>query len=248
MRYAPGTDAEFEATFTDSFGNLVDPDTIHVDIWDSEGLQVLDNGIPTQLGLGSYQYVHAIPLDAPLGLWKVEWHAVVDGLNAFGEEIFEVDPAPEVTPSDQVAHSRLRSRLGEVSKLPDDQNGSDTLFSTTDIADLLSYAEGDLDYATFEGWKRKAAHLSRLIDISESGSDRSLSQRFKQAKAMLDHWGKVLSETGNAHAGAIAGRVVGSVINMRKCEDPLPGTPFSGYTDHIRMYPTKRLVIPAILG
>jgi hypothetical protein len=129
-----------------------------------------------------------------------------------------------------------------------EQNGSDTLFSNDDIADLLVYAGNDLDVATYEGWKRKAAHLQRLIDISESGSDRNLSQRFRQAKSMLDFWGGMLAAQASETSIAMAGRVVGRVVNLRQEEDPNPGTPFSGYSEHIRMYPTHRLLIPAILG
>lgn len=121
------------------------------------------------------------------------------------------------------------------------------MFSTAEINGILSYAEGDLDTATLEGWKRKVAILAHLVDVAESGSDRLLSQRFRQAKAMLDFWAARIAEVEGARSGYIA--VLGSVVNLRGTgRDPSPGTPFSGYAENIRAYPTHRLLIPAIMG
>lgn len=247
MPYSQGSTAELEATFTSSYGNPVDPDTVHVDLWDSEGTRVVDNGVPERLSLGTYRYSFAIPEDAPSGLWRIEWQAVVDEMNAFGDEAFVVGSIDVVDHPEQIVQFRLRSRLGEVSRAGDN---SDTMFDDDAIADLISYAGGDIDLATYEGWKRKTAHLARLIDVGESGSDRLLSQRFRQAKSMMDFWAAVVSEIEVSRRSAMTGRVTGSVINLRNTgrDDGHPGTPFSGYTEHIRMYPIKRLLIPAILS
>lgn len=245
MRYSPGSTAELTSTFTKANGDLVNPDSIEVDIFGPAG-QLLDNGVPVNISLGLYQYDYEIPEDATTGLYRIEWHATINGLLANGDEVFEVEFA-DITIDPGVLSEQLRSRLSE-EKTDPEGNGSETFFTDDEIADLLFYGDG-LDGATLEGWIRKQARYARLVDVSESGSIREMSQKFKHATILVKFWQSVLGDASEAASLALAGRVVGRAVNLWGTEDPLAlQTPFSGYSEHIREYPTHRLIIPAILG
>jgi hypothetical protein len=249
MRWQPGTpDAYMETVFVKEDGSFIDPVTVMARITDSEGTVVLDWTAATRMSLGTFRISFAIAEDAPQGLWNVDWDGTLaDGLHATGSEIFEVETADvTVTPSPELAGSRLRSRLGE-SKTDPNGDGSETMFKDEAIFDMIDSANGDIDLATVEGWRRKSAYLQRLVDISESGADRSMSQKFKQAKAMLDYWSKIVVDAAIASQMALSGRVVGQVISLREDQAPVLQTPFSGFSEHIREYPTKRLLIPALM-
>ena len=58
----------------------------------------------------------------------------------------------------------------------------------TDLADLLTENDGDVNLAAAAFFDRQATKFSRLVDVSESGSSRSLSQLYKNAVAMSDSY------------------------------------------------------------
>ena len=60
----------------------------------------------------------------------------------------------------------------------------------TDLADLLTENDGDVNLAAAAFFDRQATKFSRLVDVSESGSSRSLSQLYKNAVAMSDSYRK----------------------------------------------------------
>lgn len=80
---------------------------------------------------------------------------------------------------------RLRALLGE--SIPAGKTASDTLLSDDVIDDLLQRYEDNPLAARGEGWELKAALLSTLVDTTEGGSSRRLSQQhaaaLKQAAA-----------------------------------------------------------------
>lgn len=254
MRYSPGSNPTFFASFTDTEMNLKDPDTIYVDVVDANGTKIIDNGTPVKDSLGSFHFEVPLPADAPTGLWYIDWQAVVNGANAFGREEFDVEVAGVlVNPSGLALHAPLRARVGEVSLLPADQNGSDTMFSTAEIAEMLGRWHLDLDRATLEAWERKAARLQRLIDFAESGTQRTLSTKFRQAKAMVDYWSALIERNRQLRSTAMAGRIPARVATMR--EQPsyayLVGSQpnsfsFGPMADYTRLFPTHRLLIPAL--
>ncbi len=249
MRYAPGQIAELTAMFTDARGELINPTSVVVDIYDANGVKVVEDGIPVNIGLGNYQYDYGIHAEAPQGEWEIFWHAVVNGEPIIGSEDFSVYPASVlVTPGSSQTNTFLRSRLGET-KEPEDEDGANTLFRDMEIEEILSVSD-DMDAATLEGWRRKAARLAYLVDVSESGASRSLSQRYRGAKSMLDHWEKVLNARSEAAGAALAGRVVGKPMSMRDEAPEASQTPFHWTHNwaYARPYPTKRLLIPAVLG
>lgn len=251
MRYAPGTTAELTATISESDGDPIDPTSVLVDIYDGDGTAVVDDGVPDQVSTGLYRYEYDIPSDADKGLWRIEWRIVVSGNASLGVEYFEVyeesDPAPSEV--NFVINSLLRSRLAEVKTDPLG-DGSETRFTDLQLAMIYDLAGSNLDKATLEGWRWKMAYYAQLVDITESGSDRNLSQKFKQAKDMVDFWRKFIADDDVATSAALAGRVVGRAINLRcdDSEDSGNPYPFSGYSYHIRIFPTHRLIIPAILS
>lgn len=249
MQYAPGSRPVFYASFTDENLQPTDPDEIIVRIYDPDGVLQYEGSEAVKDSTGNYHFdAYEIPEETSLGLWKIEWEAITNGQVSFGEENFDVTVGGViVNPAGLVYHGPLRSRLGEVSRLDVDQNGSDTLFSNAEISEILTMQSYDLDRATLEGWQRKAAKLQHLIDISESGSERALSRKFIQARQMLDHWARRLSDASEARSAALTGRVVGKVLSLRE-EEPLRAYPWGPTTDVIRAYPTHRLLIPATLG
>lgn len=240
MRLAPGQqDAPIEVTFISSSGAPLTPDAVTLDIIDPSNVTVLNDAVPVETSPGNYQYLWDVPADAETGLWRAEWRATFGTTVVPGEEIFEVaDPGVIVVPSEQVLISRLRGRLGEV---PYDVMDDDA------ILDLIAYSGNDLVRATLEGWIRKAARYARLVDVSESGSSREMSTKFKNARAMVDLWSKVVGEDA-AIVTASLQRIVGKSVNLGYKPDPsLAISPFNDYSDYVRMYPTHRLIIPAIL-
>lgn len=241
MRVAPGQqDVLFEVNFITSGGAAADPDSVTVDITDATGDVLVNDAPAVEVEDGLWNFTYDMPADADLGLWRIDWRATFGTQVVPGEEIFEVaDPDVIVVPSEQVLISRLRSRLGEI---PYDVMDDNT------ILDLISYSGGDIAIATLEGWIRKMARYARLIPVSESGSQRDMDVKFKNAKQMVELWSAVVGEVSDATASALQ-RVVGRVVNLRDKPDPISAlTPFSGYADHIREYPTHRLIIPAILS
>lgn len=58
-----------------------------------------------------------------------------------------------------------------------------SVYSDQNISDIFDQAEGDMDLAAAEIWQQKAARYSTLVDTSESGSSRSMSQLSRNATA-----------------------------------------------------------------
>lgn len=228
MTYPVGRTANLRATFLDRDGNLADPDEVTVNIFDPAEVQVVVDGIPVRESVGQYRYDLELAEDDPIGQWHADWHALIDDLVADGREDFTVTLYAEIE-SDAANENLLRSRLGEVSKLPYSEQGSDTIFSTAEITEILARFPGDLDSATLEGWERKSARMSNLVDVSESGAQRTMTDKFKQAKQMCDFWRNVVHQGANARAAAMSGRAVGKVLSMREPVTPTFAIGFQPY-------------------
>lgn len=109
---------------------------------------------------------------------------------------------------------RLRRMLGD--RVPPGTDDSKCFFSDEEIVDLWDQAGGNLNAAAFQGWLDKMAEFVKLIDTDVSGAARKLSQMFKQAEAMAEHYGGIIG----ADVQAIVGRVVGRAINLRETTVP----------------------------
>lgn len=141
------------------------------------------------------------------------------------------------------AEDRLRLLLAE--PIPNGGVDSDTMFTDQAISNLLANSGGDMNLACVEGWTIKMGAAARLVDVSEAGAERSLSQKFKQAKAMVELFQKNVNSATAVAAATY--RAKAKVASLREC-DIITGTPFSGSSENVREYPIKRFLIPGILG
>lgn len=241
MRFVVGSNATLLAEFVTPEGVLVDPVGLVVDIVDTGGIVRVNDAIPIRVSQGFYKYVYAIPAGSVLGVWRVDWVGTVSGTAITGSEKFDVvsSTVNVVTGDLDALSNRLRRRLAEVGDLP---GNTDTLFTDDEIRNLLVGAGNDIEKATLEGWLIKEAHYAAMIDISEHGSDRKLSQLWEHAKKMVDRY----SGADGSVSPPNVGRLVGRAMSLRDDEEELL-TPFSGYSDHIRVYAGKRFMVPAVL-
>jgi hypothetical protein len=74
--------------------------------------------------------------------------------------------------------SRLRRMIDEAS--------TDT-YSDSDLSSIIDISE-NLELAASDIWMEKAASLARLVNVSESGSSRSLSDLHKNALLMSSNY------------------------------------------------------------
>lgn len=78
-------------------------------------------------------------------------------------------------------HLRLRRMTGEVDS---------ATYSSTDLDNYINEA-GSLEGAAALIWSEKASEYADLVNISEAGSSRSLSDLFEHAKAQQDYFESV---------------------------------------------------------
>lgn len=144
------------------------------------------------------------------------------------------DPTPE-----QI--DRLRRKLGD--RVPTSGDDSDTFFRNAEIVELWNEASGVIDFAALKGWQEKAAEYARLIDISESGSDRKLSQKHTNANRMVTIFRQSIADNPISSAKGRVG-VVGRSFSLDECPIseglPVPGEIWEVSGENIRYYPLKR--------
>lgn len=80
--------------------------------------------------------------------------------------------------------AQLRLMVGE--RVPAGGTPADTFFSDDELTDMIVRHSGNMYLAASEAWGAKTADRANLHDITESGSERKLSQLFRNAKAMQD--------------------------------------------------------------
>lgn len=110
-----------------------------------------------------------------------------------------------ITPVD-----RLRRMVGD--RIPPGKTDKDTFFTDEELQDMLDMNNDDINAAAAEGWLSKAAEFAKLIDQSRAGNTHKLSQMFKNAEAMAEHYAHFVK----GDVDAIVGRVVGRAINLRE--------------------------------
>jgi hypothetical protein len=69
-----------------------------------------------------------------------------------------------------------------------------TTFSDTVLGSMIDQAENNLDLAAAEIWQQKAASASVLVDVNESGSDRKMSQVYKNAVSQAKYYADKVRE------------------------------------------------------
>ena len=93
MRFSQGSVANPapSALFRNYLGVLTDPDSVTVDLYDAQDNLVADDEAPTRVAEGSFNFPITFEDDAPIGLWRIVWKAVIDGITADpADEYFEV--------------------------------------------------------------------------------------------------------------------------------------------------------------
>lgn len=84
---------------------------------------------------------------------------------------------------------RFRQLTGEV--VPDDGGEEDTFFTDATVSEILTRNNDNLYLSVLEGWILKEAEYAALLDISEGGSSRRLSQLYDHARRQIARWERV---------------------------------------------------------
>jgi hypothetical protein len=93
---AQGASLTLDATYTDGTGQAVTPTSPRVSIINPSGTTVVSNATPTAVATGVYEYIFAIPSDAPLGSWTARWSGTINGVATTADEVFTVVEAGSI--------------------------------------------------------------------------------------------------------------------------------------------------------
>lgn len=135
---------------------------------------------------------------------------------------------------------RLRLLLGEA--IPDGGDAADTFFADATITTLLSNNDANLNLAAAEGWMMKAAKFAELMDQDRSGTNVKLSQKYRQAREMMNVFIKAAGESFVVTTSAF--RAIAKVASLDESCDPIdmgdfPYAAFGG-SDYVRVDALKR--------
>lgn len=142
---------------------------------------------------------------------------------------------------------QLRLLVGE--RIPPGGSETDTLFSNEELSIILNRHNDEFNSAAAEAWAIKAAEFAVLIDVSEEGSERRLSQRYRHAMLQLDYYSNLVQADKDALLEvARRGVVARSAAWATPASDELPrdsqsveSSPWdSGRPAHVRPYPLHR--------
>lgn len=144
--------------------------------------------------------------------------------------------------SDLASVEALRLYLAEKILKPEDED-PDVHLSDPELEMLLTTCRGVFYRAVADGWAVMAGRLHYLVDLNENGSDRKLSQRYKNAKAQADWFNKVAEEESKNRPTT---RVAPVAASVWATEDERLISIFSDNYGYIRQYPLFRF--PAVLS
>jgi hypothetical protein len=119
--------------------------------------------------------------------------------------------------------NQMRLLIGE--RIRPSESENDTEFLNEELIDMILRHGGNLYLAAAEAWSAKAADYSKLVDISESGSDRKLSQMFKQANIMAASYAEAGEQIGQELIMPVVGQSVAwlrpsSTLDTNLADDP----------------------------
>lgn len=92
----------------------------------------------------------------------------------------------------------LRGLISE----PDDSNG----WTDERLSSLID-GTATMNAAAARGWLLKAGEYASLVDVSESGSSRKLSDLRKNAMEMSQYYGSLDGAATPTHSGPVIGRI-----------------------------------------
>lgn len=203
-----GENAAVTTEFRDDDNNLIDAGTVSYLVLDPNGTQVA-NGTSTTLIAGRYRLDYLIPGNAAFGYYIARFTPSTS--TPARDEPFEVAALTPQQQKDMITIVRLRT--GE--RIPTGGADTDTMFTDDEILALyLNYAS--TPRTVLELLRAKAANWAALIDVEESGSRRTLSQRYKAISNLIDKYEAEVQAEQDAVAAA-AGRIVGKPIDLRSC-------------------------------
>jgi len=90
----PGETVKIVAVIKDADGNLIDPASHEIKIYDPSGTLKETSTSPTKSSTGNYYLFYTLPEDASVGKWKVVWKAVKDSSVSIEKIEFYVAPSP----------------------------------------------------------------------------------------------------------------------------------------------------------
>lgn len=100
QRVAQGGTVVLTGTYETGTGDLVDPTNPAVDIIDADDVELVTNDDPDRVSLGQYTYTYVVPDDGAVGMWRIHWSGIIDGLTSGGDDWFNVVTPGEILTSD----------------------------------------------------------------------------------------------------------------------------------------------------
>lgn len=85
---------------------------------------------------------------------------------------------------------------------------SDSIYADAFLQDVIDRNTGDLYAAAAEVWGMKAARAAKLVNVSESGSSRSLAQKAEQARSMAVYYRNMSPTVVTDQSGQTATRPI----------------------------------------
>lgn len=95
MDVRQGASANLTREYRDGTGALADATSPRLDIFDADGIKVIDDATPTHVSTGLYSYAYPVAVYAPTGLWRVAWRGTVGSTYREYDEYFNVEPTLE---------------------------------------------------------------------------------------------------------------------------------------------------------
>lgn len=120
--------------------------------------------------------------------------------------------------------------------------GAAPILSTEEVTLLIDLSAGILERAVALGWAVKGGYYSQMIDIQESGSQRMLSQLYKNAERQHKLWDEkavVIEETIGLSTTRVAPQgfsIFGNPDASERISIFTPNEPLN-----LRMFPLKRM-------
>jgi hypothetical protein len=192
-----------------STGALVDPTSPYVDILDPAGNNVSPHTLLTRSDVGVYHVTFIVPINAPLGDWTMRYFGIISGAEVSSQQTFNVFAAGAVSAINRTVN-RLRLLIGE--KIPLGGTETDTRYTDDELIAVYYANNEDLTKTVAELWLTKAAMFTELVDVMESGTQRSLSQMARAANAQAAVWEKRVVAYDAAWAATY--RVPGKAIKL----------------------------------
>lgn len=215
-----GGSVNLTITFKDNAGITFDPSNAHLDLLDPTFAMYANDLTPSRNEYGVYDYSFAVPADALTGTWTARWSGATSGGATYTYSTpFEVYGVGQV--------AALAGALGSLRLLIAD-SGPEQMFSDDQLMGMLTRNSNHLTAAVAEGWLAKAGKYAGLIDHTESGTDRKLSQMYRQANQQATLWAsRAATETaGRTTAARVPGKTLAYARTPYPIEGDYTGTTF----------------------